>query len=227
MTITLPRRHFTADEYHRMKDAGIFPADTHVALTHGILYNQDVVDRSLPRPYHFTLNQYERLHEAGILDEDEHIELIAGEIVEMSAMGHRHERCIDLLTRLLVRSVSDDLLVHVQNPVRISTDGAPQPDLAVIYDRGPDGSGVTEADVLCVVEVSDTTLTSDREIKLPLYARAGIPETWLVDVNAGVVERHTAPRGGEYQRIETARAGETLASLAVPSVRIPIADILH
>ena len=132
--------------------------------------------------------------EAGILREGERVELIEGEIVKMNPLGGRHIRCVNELNWLLGQHIRDERIrVSVQNPVRLNGGLEPQPDLAVLragdYADSPPGP----EDVLLVIEVSDTTLGYDRNVKLPLYARAGIGEAWIVDLPNNVVERHNDP----------------------------------
>lgn len=179
-----------------------------------------------PQPYRFTVEEFEQMGVAGILGEDDRVELIAGEIVQMAAIGVKHANCVARLNRLLVRTGPDDLLVHVQDPIRLGNDGEPQPDLSLVYDRDYQVTP-SEAEVLFVIEVSDSTISYDRTIKLPLYAAAGIAEAWLLDVNAGILERHSEPHDGLYRLVTSARAGESLASLVVPSIVIPVATILR
>ena len=163
---------------------------------------------------------------AGILGEDDRVELIAGEIVEMAAIGLKHANCVRAWIQLLRRIVPDEFFIDVQNPIKIRDDGEPQPDIALLHDRTYTATP-TAADVLFVVEVSDSSLAYDRGTKLPLYAAAGIAEAWLVDLSAGIIERHTEPYDGAYRRVVFARAGETLTSTTVPAVVVPVEAILH
>lgn len=96
----------------------------------------------------------------------------------------------------------------------------------MIYDREY-ADTPTQDDTPLIIEVADSTIRSDRREKIPLYAAAGIPEVWLVDVNTKVVERHTEPRDGQYRQIVTARPGKTLASTVVPGVIIPVGDVFR
>src|SRR5215210_4225582 len=141
----------------------------------------------------FTVHDYHRMGEAGILHEDDRVELIEGEIVEMAAIGTRHFSCVNGLTRLLIRSVGDEAIVSVQNPVRLNDHTEPQPDLTVIRERDYRESLPMPEDVLLLIEVSDTTLRYDRNLKLPLYARAGILEVWIVDLSGDLLERPSDP----------------------------------
>ena len=174
----------------------------------------------------FTVHEYHRMGEAGILHEDDRVELIDGEIVEMSPIGGRHALCVSLLTRLLVRAVGDGALVSPQNPVRLDEHHEPQPDLAVVHDRAYGRSLPAPEDTLLLIEVSDTTLSYDRNVKVPIYARAGIPEVWIVDINGQRMERHSDPSGDSYRHVELARRGETLASTTFPDMKIRVDDVL-
>jgi len=174
----------------------------------------------------FTVEDYHRMAEAGILGEDDRVELIAGEIVEMSPVGGRHVEAVSRFTRLLSRQVGDGMLVNVQSPIRLTNDGEPEPDLAVVRDRAYGGELPTAADVLLVIEVADTSLAYDRNVKLPLYAAAGIPEAWLYDVGAAAIERHSEPRNGRYRLVALAGRGESLTSTVLPAVTLSVDDIL-
>jgi Uma2 family endonuclease len=173
----------------------------------------------------FTVDDYERMAEAGILAEDDRVELIAGEIVEMSPIGDRHVGCVNVLADLLWDVVGREALISVQNPIRLSADGEPQPDIALLR-RGAPRAVPTPEDVLLVIEVADSSRDYDRTVKLPLYAAAGIRETWLVDLVAEVVERHTDPHDGVYRRVASAGRGESLQSTVLPAVILAVDAIL-
>jgi Uma2 family endonuclease len=149
----------------------------------------------------FTVHDFHKMAEAGILHEDDRVELIEGEIVEMAAIGSRHFTCVNKLNHLLVRDVGDAAIVSVQNPVRLDERNEPQPDLAVIRAGDYRESLPTPEDVLLLIEVSDTTLSHDRNVKLPLYARAGVPEVWIVNLANETVERHTDPSESGYRTV--------------------------
>jgi Uma2 family endonuclease len=174
----------------------------------------------------FTVEEYHRMGEAGILHEDDRVELVGGEILEMAAIGSRHLACVNGLNRLLVGVVGDEAIVSVQNPVRLDGRGEPQPDLAVLKGRDYTDALPGPEDVLLVIEVSDTTLRYDRDFKLPLYARAGLPEVWIVDLKGEEIERHTSPSGDGYRHTGRARRGEELASEALPALTLRADDVL-
>ena len=171
------------------------------------------------------VDDYERMAAAGILTEDDRVELIAGEIIEMSPIGDRHVGCVNVLTDLLADVVRREALISVQNPIRLSADGEPQPDIALLR-RGVPRAVPTPDDVLLVIEVADTSRDYDRGIKLPLYATAGIEEAWLVDLVAEIIERHTDPYDGVYRRSAPARRGESLSSTVLPAIVLSVDAVL-
>jgi Uma2 family endonuclease len=176
----------------------------------------------------FTVGEYHRMADAGILTEDDRVELIDGEIVRMSPIKSRHASCVDRLTALFTRRLRDRAIVRVQNPIVLGRLSEPQPDVVILRPRvdyyatrhpGP-------ADVLLLIEVGDATRAYDREVKLPLYARAGIAEVWLVDLVDDVLTAHTGPALESYrERVDHAR-GSRLAPAAFPRVALRVNDIL-
>ncbi|MBA4116975.1 MAG: Uma2 family endonuclease [Rubrobacter sp.] len=174
----------------------------------------------------FTVHEYHRMAEAGILHEDDRVELIDGELIEMAAIGGRHATCVRELNRLLSRQVGDELRVDVQNPIRLGEHWEPQPDLAMIVTRDYGESLPAPEDILLLIEVSDTTLAYDRNVKLPLYARFGIREVWIVDLAGQTIERHTEPTPASYHLMRRATRGETLASETVPGLILTVDVVL-
>jgi Uma2 family endonuclease len=184
------------------------------------------VARLFPGP--FTVDDYQRLGTCGILNEDSRVELIDGQVVPMSPIGERHAGRVNFLNEVLVRLVGADGIVTVQNPVTLDRRSQPQPDLAIVRRR-PEFFGhatPTPADTLLIIEVADSTVEYDREIKMPLYARAGIPEVWLCDLPGDVAEVYRAPHADGYRDVRTLRRGETLTALHLPAVTLAVADVL-
>jgi Uma2 family endonuclease len=173
-----------------------------------------------------SVEEYLRMAEVGILGEDERVELIRGEIVQMFAIGAPHSEAVDQLNRLLHRKTGDDVIVRVQNPIVLPGGSAPQPDLSLVRADYPRGRLPHAADVLVVIEVADASLAYDRTVKLPLYAAAGIPEAWLLDLNAPRLERQTDPGPDGYQQIALAGRGKSLASTIAPTLTLSIDDVL-
>jgi Uma2 family endonuclease len=174
----------------------------------------------------FTVHEYHRMAEAGILHEDDRVELIGGEVMEMNPIGGRHATCVRKLNRILSRQVGDEVFLDIQNPIRLSESHEPQPDLAIIRARDYGDSLPTPEDVLLLIEVSDASLAYDKSVKLPLYARFGIPEVWILDLNSGTVERHTEPSESGYRLIRRAGKGESVESEAVSGLSVKVDDIL-
>ena len=176
----------------------------------------------------FTVDEYYRMAEAGILGEDDRVELLDGEIVEMSPIGPRHAATVTRLQRLFEHLAHRRALVRVQNPVRLDRYSEPEPDIALVTPREDFYAGGHPAphDILLIVEVADTSLRSDRHRKLPGYARAGIPEVWLVDLTVDRVERYREPRGDAYADQQILGRDATLTPLLLPDVAIRVGDLV-
>ena len=130
----------------------------------------------------FTVDEYYRMAGAGILHEDDRVELIEGEIVEMPPIGSYHAGEVDWLAQLLVRRLAGHAIVRGQNPIHLSVYSEPQPDITLLRPRADfyTTSHPTPEDILLVIEVADTSVAYDREIKAPLYSRAGIIDVLVV-----------------------------------------------
>ncbi len=155
----------------------------------------------LPAKHLITASEFTRMSEAGIFHEDDRLELIEGEIIEMSPIGRRHAGRVRRLNNLLARMLGEDeALIDAQNPVVLGDFSEPQPDLALLKPRADfyaDEHPQPE-DVLLLIEVSDTSLAYDRDVKVPTYARYGIPEVWLADLKGAAVEIYRKPTAGGY-----------------------------
>jgi Uma2 family endonuclease len=172
----------------------------------------------------FTVEEYRRLGEVGILHEDDRVELIDGEIVEMTPIGERHALAVIYLNNALARGLEGRALVSPQNPLRLGPHSEPQPDLVLLrpaVDRLP-----AAPDALLVIEVADTSLAYDRDTKLPRYARAGIPEAWIVDLEGQAVEVHRAPGPTGYRDVQRLGRGASVSPAAFPDLRLAVDDIL-
>ncbi|MDP9383008.1 MAG: Uma2 family endonuclease [Chloroflexota bacterium] len=174
----------------------------------------------------FTVDEYHRMADAGILTEDDRVELIRGEIIQLSPIGGRHAACVTELNWLLTRQLGEEVRVSVQNPIRIDEYGEPEPDLAVIRARNYAGDLPKPEDVLLLIEVADMSVSYDRDLKIPMYARAGIPESWLMDLADGAIERHSEPSEGGYRLVVRARRGQTLESTVLPSLTLKVDTLL-
>ena len=176
----------------------------------------------------FTVEEYYRMAEANIFSEDDRVELLEGEIVQMTPIGKRHAGCVARLTMLLTRHFGEVGIVWVQNPIGLDKHSEPQPDLALLKLR-PDfytESHPKPEEVLLLVEVGDVSASFDRQVKVPLYAKAGIREVWLMDLAGECLEVHLKPSIGGYEEIQQFRRGETISPLAFPDLKLNVSDIL-
>ncbi len=177
--------------------------------------------------HRFTADKYHKMAHAGVLHEDSRVELLEGEIVEMAPIGSRHAACVKKLNQSLTGLLKGRAIVSVQDPVGLG-DSEPEPDLALLephehfYARQHPGP----EDVLLVVEVADSSLEYDRTIKLPLYARAGVKEVWLVDLTHDriAVSRDPSPQG--YETLQTFKPGQPLSPLAFADLSLSVDDVL-
>lgn len=176
----------------------------------------------------FTADEYHRMAEAGVLRHDDRVELVDGEIVEMTPIGSRHAACVDRLMVLLQRCAEGRGSLRVQGPIRLDAHSEPQPDLSVLRSRADFYASAHPApgDVLLVVEVADASFRYDRDIKVGLYAHAGIPETWLVDLQNERVDVFTHPAPQGYRSSRQIRRGDRLTSQALPAASLLVDDML-
>ncbi len=166
--------------------------------------------------HRFTVEEYEKMGEAGIFHEDDRVELIDGEVVEMAAIGARHVESVMRLTRILSRwaleTNDDNVFVSVQNPMILSEFGEPQPDLTLVRRREGSSGTPRPEEILLIVEVADSSLAYDKNVKLPLYAGVGIPEAWIVNLKKDEIEVHSEPDRGGYAKTKLVKRGESVAS---------------
>jgi len=177
--------------------------------------------------HRFDVDEYHAMVRAGILMEGDRIELIDGELVEMHTIGSRHLACVIRLNHLLVPPLAGRARVSIQGSMRLDRYSEPEPDVLVLRPRADDYASAHPgpADVLLAIEVADTSLAYDRTVKLPLYARAGIAEVWIVDLEARAVEVHREPSADGYRRFELVREGRIVPA-AFPDLELELADIL-
>jgi len=176
----------------------------------------------------FTAEEYHRLGEAGILHEDDRVELVDGDIVEISPIGTRHAACVDRLNVLLRRHFGDRAILRVQGPVRLNPYSEPQPDITVLKPRADFYAGAhpQSDDILLAIEVADTSVRYDREVKGPLYARSGIVEFWLVDLLHETVEVFRQPQADTYGFSRVSKRGERLSIATLPDAVLSVDDVL-
>jgi Uma2 family endonuclease len=185
-----------------------------------------MIPRLLKGP--FTVGDYHRMAETGVLRQDVRVELLDGQVALMSPIGSPHAGCVNRLTQMLALATAGRATVGIQNPVVLDDFSEPQPDVAVLKYRS-DGYAERHprpADVLVLIEVTVTSACIDRDVKLPLYARAGVPEVWLVDLEADTVEIYREPARDGYALVRTATRDDALVPLHLATVTLSGADIL-
>jgi len=165
--------------------------------------------------------------EAGVFAPEARLELLDGEIVEMAPIGSAHAGTVMILNMLFGRTAGDSAIVLVQSPLIVEERSVPQPDLALLKPRADSytRSHPTAADALLVVKVADTTLTFDLDTKVPLYARTGIPEVWVVDLPKRAVRVYRDPLADGYKTTFTATGEEIVSAAALPEVRLAVRDL--
>jgi Uma2 family endonuclease len=178
-------------------------------------------------PVKFTVEQYHLMYEAGIFGdgggthtEGNRYELINGEIIVMSPIGRKHGAYINRLVAAFTQKFGDRIVLSVQNSILLANKSQPQPDLAILKYRDDfyEEALPIPADILLIIEVADSSLEYDRDVKAPLYAAAGIPEMWLFDVNTKSITGFTQPSDLGYKQINRYSQGDRLSILAFDDV---------
>ena len=176
----------------------------------------------------FTVEEYYRMADAGILTEDDRVELLDGEIVEMTPISARHASCVDRLNRLFSQRLASRAVVRVQNPVRLDDRTEPQPDICIARSLA-DGyarSHPRPGEIHLVIEVADTSVMQDRNVKITRYARSQVPEAWLVDLLSDRIEVYREPTKGRYAAPEILERGGSLSALGFPELVLDVGEIL-
>ena len=174
-----------------------------------------------PRPHRITVDEYHRMAEVGLLAPDARVELIEGVIIDMAPIGPPHGAAVDLLSRVLILAAGDRAIVRTQGSVRLDRWTEPQPDIAVLKPRvggyrlaHPGGK-----DIYLVIEVSQNSLRFDLNAKAKLYARYGVPEVWVVNMNDHVLHFFRGRTDLGYTDVTSTK---TPGVLEVPSLGVTI-----
>ena len=186
------------------------------------------METATTRRRRYNVDDYYGLLETGVLTEDDRVELIEGEILPMSPIGIRHGLAVRSLGHRLTLLLQERAVLSVQSPLRLDDWSEPEPDIVVL--PGPierlTESHPAATDALLVIEVADTTVRHDRGRKLPLYARFGVPEVWLVVLRRSLVEVYRGPESGRYASKTILGRGQSLSPLAFPDVTLSVDEIL-
>jgi Uma2 family endonuclease len=178
------------------------------------------------RERRFNVAEYELMIEAGVFPPSERLELLEGRLVPMSPIGSEHSGCVNFLSYWFMQHVSTRALVSIHNPVVLSDESEPEPDILLLKPRVDwyRKSKPRVADLLAVIEVCDTTVNFDRDVKLPLYAQALVPEVWLVVLPEKCVEVYTQSDGVQFQSCQTYRAGESIPLSFFSDLHFPASE---
>jgi Uma2 family endonuclease len=176
----------------------------------------------------FSVAEFDQMVEAGVFREDDRLELIDGEIIEMSPIGKRHAACVRKAARTLTRLLGERTLVSVQSPVEAGLRSEPQPDLALLVPRADFYEGLHPGPrhVQLLVEVADTSLEYDVKVKVPMYARAGYKEVWVVDLGARAVRVFSRLSGGTYRAYRVYARGERIEMRRFAGAMVAVSDLV-
>src|SRR5678815_2066561 len=175
--------------------------------------------RTMVERRRFSVDDYYRMADAGILGDCERVELIDGEVVTISPIGRRHSACVSSANQALFLAVGTSVIVQPQGSVRLDRFNEPQPDLMLLKARNDfyASEHPSPSDVLLIIEIADSSLRYDEEIKARLHAAWGVPEYWLADLKANALWRHLSPVDGVFTQITQLRRGESIAPRLLPS----------
>lgn len=179
-------------------------------------------------PKRFTVEEFRKMTEVGILPEESGWEIIDGYLIDKMSIGSNHAGTVNLLTQKLIIMLAGKAVVAVQNPIRIDDYNAPEPDISLLRPREDfyRKSLPAPQDALLLIEVSDSTVEYDRDIKKTLYAEAGIAEFWLINLKENTVERYSSPKNGSYRLAEILESGETIKAGTIENLELKIDEIL-
>ena len=189
---------------------------------------EQLVTTTPVRPRRFTTSEFHKMVEAGILPEESGWEVIDGYLIDKMTIGSRHASVVKRLNKVLSNLLGDRYIIGIQDPIHIDDFNEPEPDISVLRSRddfyseshpGPD-------DVVLAIEISDTSANYDRNVKLSLYAKAGLAEVWLIDAANGCVEQFSSPVAGQYVTLTRYCSDETLHSVSISELAIEIDTIL-
>jgi Uma2 family endonuclease len=161
------------------------------------------------------VDEYYKMAEVGILKPGDRVELINGEIYEMSPIGSKHAAVVDRLTRLLNKRFTDDVIIRTQSPIGIDSSNEPEPDISILKYRADFYSQAHPGahDILAIIEVADSSLRHDKQVKMPLYANYGIPAYWIIDIATKQITVHLDPVGNSYSSQQVYGIGDEIVLL--------------
>ena len=173
----------------------------------------------------FTVDEYYAMAKHGILKPDERVELLDGEIVKMCAIGSPHAWCVKRLVRTF-SPFPDRFTLSIQDPLRLNDLSEPEPDIVLLQPDAPEDRHPEPQDALLVIEVADSSIQIDRRRKRPMYARAGIPEYWIVDLTTDHIEIVRDPSRARYRSVTLLRRGAVVSPQFAPDIVVDVSTIL-
>jgi Uma2 family endonuclease len=176
----------------------------------------------------FTIEEFQQMAETGILKDDDRVELLKGEIIEMGKIGRRHAAYVDRLNDLFRDKLGKKIILRVQSPIELYPDSQPQPDVSLLQRREDyyENGHPQPEDIFLLVEVADTSIETDREVKIPLYSQHGIIEVWLIDINSKIIEVYQNPTPEGYKNKFILLSEKIISPLAFPDIKITTQEIL-
>ncbi|MBC7900594.1 MAG: Uma2 family endonuclease [Saprospiraceae bacterium] len=189
---------------------------------------EQIVSNTTVRPKRFRVEEFRKMTEAGILPEESGWEIIDGYLIDKMTIGSKHASVVNRLTNILSAFAANGAIVSVQNPVHIDDYNEPEPDVAILKSRQDfyAESHPAVPDVLLLIEVSDSTISFDRGIKIKLYAEADIVEVWLVNLSDETIERYSSPLKGRFGLMETFKKGDSISSVSLPGLSLAVDEII-
>jgi len=178
--------------------------------------------------FRLNVSQYHQMSEVGIFSENDKVELINGEIIEMSPIGRRHTACVNRLNSVFSQLLGKKVIIAVQNPIILNNLSEPEPDIALLQPRADfyESGHPQPQDIFLLIEVADSSLEYDRDVKTPLYASSGITEVWLVDIYEQAIIVYRYPSKNGYSDIQKLSRGEKMSIQAFPEINLVVDDIL-
>lgn len=223
MTQQAETRSSTAEKRERRRASKV---DAQFKMVQGI--RREIIDMLASKKRGFSAEDYELLGVEGILHEDDRVELIDGEIVPMAPIGSRHAACVNMLSNTLSEIIGERAIIAVQNPINLSGNSEPQPDIALLRPRNDFYASAhpNPEDILLLIEVADSSLERDRKKTTANYAKYNVHEVWIVNLIDDCVERYHSPSQGEYGNVSLSTRGDAISPEQLPNVELGVDDIL-
>lgn len=182
----------------------------------------------IPQRRPFTRSEYYLMAKSGVFGPEERVELIEGDILTKAPIGPSHNYGVYILSNIIRTTFDAGYMVCIQSSLSLTDNNEPQPDIMVVLDKGLEYSkrNPNASEAVLVIEIAESTLEYDRKIKAGLYAKAGIPEYWIVNLVNRNLEVYRNPNGASYESVQVYEIGQSIQPLRSPGISIPIADFI-